>query len=178
MICPSMRIRFKLVLVVLPLIITPLLLVSLAASLAARNGITRVATEFLQFKADELTNYAQSQWKLLSDNGLEDDPEFVAAAKSAVESFARSLVRSDSELILAVEAGGRLVLKTAEVTLAAEEQAAGELAAPLRSATVRWAGRGAWAKACASSRSAGTCWSRSSNAASMSRSIRSATRVP
>ncbi len=130
MIRPSMRIRSKLVLVVLPLIITPLLLVSLAASLAARNGITRVATEFLQFKADELANYAQSQWKLLSDNGLEDDPEFVAAAKSAVESFARSLVRSDSELILAVEAGGRVALKTAEVTLAAEEQAAlAELAA-------------------------------------------------
>ncbi len=125
-----MRIRLKLVLVVLPLIITPLLLVSLAASLAARNGITRVATDFLQFKADELANYAQSQWNLLSENGLESNPEFVSVAKAAVESFARSLVRRDSELILAVQSSGSVALKTAELELEPAEQAAlGELAA-------------------------------------------------
>ncbi len=134
MIRASMRIRWKLVLVVLPLIITPLLLVSLAASLAARNGITRVATDFLQFKADELANYAQSQWNLLSENGLEGNPEFVAVAKAAVESFARSLVRRDSELILAVEPSGSVALKTAELRLEPAEQAAlAELAAAGRS---------------------------------------------
>lgn len=122
MICPSMRIRFKLVLVVLPLIITPLLLVSLAASLAARNGITRVATDFLQFKAEQLANYAQTQWKLLADNGLQDNPEFLAVSKAAVESFARSLVRSQSELILAVEGSGKVVLRTEEVALEPAEQ--------------------------------------------------------
>ena len=122
MICPSMRIRFKLVLVVLPLIITPLLLVSLAASLAARNGITRVATDFLQFKAEQLANYAQTQWKLLADNGLQDNPEFLAVSKAAVESFARSLVRSQSELILAVEGSGQVVLRTEEVALEPAEQ--------------------------------------------------------
>jgi class 3 adenylate cyclase/HAMP domain-containing protein len=115
MIRQPMRIRAKLVLVVLPLIITPLLLVSLAASLAARNGITRVATDFLLFKADELANYAQSQWNLLSENGLERDPEFVAVTKAAVASFARSLVRSDSELILALDVSGAVALRTAEV---------------------------------------------------------------
>ena len=130
MIRAPMRIRWKLILVVLPLIITPLLLVSLAASLAARNGITRVATDFLQFKADELANYAQSQWNLLSENGLEGNPEFVAVSKAAVESFARSLVRSDSELILAVESSGSVALKTAELELEPAEQAAlAELAA-------------------------------------------------
>jgi class 3 adenylate cyclase/HAMP domain-containing protein len=121
---------------VLPLIITPLLLVSLAASLAARNGITRVATDFLQFKADELANYAQSQWNLLSENGLEEDPEFVAVSKAAVESFARSLVRSDSELILAVEDSGKVALKTAEVELEPAELA--------RLAELSGAGRTGW----------------------------------
>jgi adenylate cyclase len=123
MIRSSMRIRSKLILLVLPLLITPLLLVSLAASLAARNGITRVATDFLQFKADGLYNYAQAQWKLLSENGLEGDPQFVAVSKAAVESFARSLVRSDSELILALAAGGEVAMKTAEVQLQPSESA-------------------------------------------------------
>jgi adenylate cyclase len=116
-----MRIRAKLILIVLPLIITPLLLVSLAAMLAARNGITRVATNFLLFKAEELRNYAETQWKLLQDNQLADNPEFVAVSKTAVESFARSLLRSDTELILALEGGKRIAMATSEVTLAPGE---------------------------------------------------------
>ena len=131
-----MRIRGKLVLVVLPLIITPLLLVGLAASLAARNGITRVATGLLLFKAEQLANYAQSQWKLLEDNGLAGNPEFVAVSEAAVESFARSLVRSDTEVILAMDSSGALAMSTAEVPLQP-----GELA---RLAELARAGRPGW----------------------------------
>ncbi len=118
-----MRIRAKLILIVLPLVITPLLLVSLAAMLAARNGITRVATNFLLFKAEELRNYAETQWKLLEDNQLAGNQEFVAVSKSAVESFARSLLRSDSELIIALEGGQRIAMATAEVKLSSGELA-------------------------------------------------------
>jgi adenylate cyclase len=117
-----MRIRLKLILIVLPLVITPLLLVSLAAMLAARNGITRVATNFLLFKAEELRNYAETQWKLLEDNDLAGSPEFVAVSKTAVQSFARSLLRSDTELILAVEGGKRIAMRTAEIEFTQTEQ--------------------------------------------------------
>jgi hypothetical protein len=110
-----MRIRLKLLLVVLPLVVTPLLLLSLAAILAARNGITQVATSALMFKAEELRNYAETQWKLLESNNLTGDPAFVAVSKTAVESFARSLIRSETELILAVAADKRLAFRTAEV---------------------------------------------------------------
>jgi len=110
-----MRIRSKLLLVVLPLVVTPLLLMGLAAILAARNGITQVATRALLFKAEELRNYAETQWKLLESNKLTGDPAFVAVSKTAVESFARSLMRSDTELILAVDADKRLAFRTAEV---------------------------------------------------------------
>jgi adenylate cyclase len=116
-----MHIRSKLLLVVLPLVVTPLLLLSLAAILAARNGITRVATGALRFKAEELRNYAETQWKLLESNKLADDPAFVAVAKTAVESFARSLVRSRTELILAVSADKRLAFRTAEIDLSPGE---------------------------------------------------------
>jgi adenylate cyclase len=116
-----MRIRAKFVLVVLPLIITPLLMVGLAASLAARNGITRVATEFLKFKTEELNNYASTQWNLLVENELSGSEEFVSVAKAAVESFARSLIRSDSELILAVDGQGRIAMSTEEIALSDQE---------------------------------------------------------
>ena len=101
-----MRIRSKVILVVLPLIVTPLVLLGIASFYAARNGITGVATEFLAFKAEQLASYADSQWTVLEQNGLVDRPEFVDLAKAAVASFARSMVRSPTELILALEADG------------------------------------------------------------------------
>jgi class 3 adenylate cyclase/HAMP domain-containing protein len=110
-----MRIRAKFVLIVVPLIITPLLLVGFAASLAARNGITRIATEFLKFKSEELRNYATTQWNLLVENQLDTRSEYVEVSKAAVASFARSLIRSESELILALDRQGRIAMSTAPI---------------------------------------------------------------
>jgi adenylate cyclase len=110
-----MRIRAKFVLIVVPLIITPLLLVGFAASLAARNGITRIATEFLKFKTEELRNYATTQWNLLVENQLDTRPEYVEVSKTAVVSFARSLIRSESELILALDEQGQIAMSTAPI---------------------------------------------------------------
>ena len=127
-----MRIRSKFLLIVIPLVVAPLLLVGLAASLAARNGITRVATEFLKFKSDELETYAATQWNLLVENDLTGEPEFVRVSKLAVESFARSLIRSDTETILAVDEQGvamhtgDLQLSEAEVRALTGLRAAGE----------------------------------------------------
>jgi class 3 adenylate cyclase/HAMP domain-containing protein len=107
--------------IVLPLIVAPLLVTGVVSSLAARNGITRIATSFLRFKMDDLLNYAGSQWSLLAENGLSANPEYVTATKSAVSSFARSLVRGSTELILAVDREGRLAMSTGELELSAEE---------------------------------------------------------
>ena len=119
-----MRIRAKFVLIVVPLIITPLLLVGFAASLAARNGITQIATEFLKFKSEELRNYATTQWNLLVENQLDTRPEYVEVSKTAVASFARSLIRSQSELILALDEQGRIVMSTAAIEPLDEESSA------------------------------------------------------
>jgi class 3 adenylate cyclase/HAMP domain-containing protein len=118
------RIRSKVILVVLPLIVAPLVLLGIASFYAARNGITGVATEFLAFKAEQLATYAESQWTVLEQNGLSSRPEFVDLAKAAVVSFARSMVRSPTELILALEADGTPAFTTAEAVPAADETAA------------------------------------------------------
>jgi len=116
-----MSIRAKIVLIVLPLIIAPLLVTGYVSSLSARNGITRVATSLLRFKQEELLSYASSQWSLLVSNNLVGNEEFVEASKDAVQSFARNMVRSATELILAVDAGGNVVMATGEIELTAAE---------------------------------------------------------
>jgi adenylate cyclase len=123
-----MKIRWKMVFIALPLIVGPLLVTGFISSLAARNGITRVATGFLRFKMDDLLNYANSQWTLLVENKLAGNEEFVQATRNAVVSFARSLIRGESELIFAVDRQGGLAMATEELSLSAEEaRSLGEL---------------------------------------------------
>jgi class 3 adenylate cyclase/HAMP domain-containing protein len=117
-----MSIRAKIVLIVLPLIIAPLLVTGYVSSLSARNGITRVATSLLRFKQEELLSYAGSQWSLLVNNNLASNQEFVAASKDAVESFARNMIRSSTELILAVEADGAVAMASEQIELSPEER--------------------------------------------------------
>jgi adenylate cyclase len=130
------RIRSKVILVVLPLIVTPLVLLGIASFYAARNGITGVATEFLAFKADQLASYADSQWTALEQNGLSNRPEFVDLAKAAVASFARSMVRSPTEVILALEADGTPAFLTSDASPTADEAAG--FAAIARDPTGGW----------------------------------------
>ncbi len=116
-----MKIRGKIIFVVLPLIVAPLLITGLVSSLAARNGITAVASEFLQFKLEGLIDYADSQWSLVMENDFSDQDRFVSAAKSAIDSFARNLIRRESELIFAVTEERAIPLSTSPLELSPQE---------------------------------------------------------
>ncbi len=119
-----MTIRTKIVLVVLPLITCPLVLTGIISTLSARNGITAVAAGLLQFKAEQLVTYAEGQWNLLTANGLESTPAYVEASKAAIESFAKSLVRSSTESIFALAPDGSTAIRSGELRLSAEEAGA------------------------------------------------------
>ena len=116
-----MKIKSKILMIVLPILIVSLTLMGFAASLSARNGITQIATDFLKFKADSLDNYAISQWSLLEDNNLTSNKEFVEAAMDSVESFAQSLIRSETEIIFAIDEDGTVMMATGEISLSSAE---------------------------------------------------------
>ncbi|HOV64694.1 MAG TPA: adenylate/guanylate cyclase domain-containing protein, partial [Spirochaetia bacterium] len=116
-----MSIRLKIILIVLPLMIVTLILAGTSSYFVATTGITRVAKEFLGFKADELKKYAESQWNLLVENGFTERPEMVQAAQVGVETFARSMVRSPTELIVGFDRSAQVVMKTGDVSLNDDE---------------------------------------------------------
>jgi adenylate cyclase len=97
--------------------VTTLLVTGFTAAFSAETGITRVAIDFLGFKAEELKKNADNQWGLLVGNDLSQNPEYVDTTKKAVESFAQSLVRSDTELIFAFDDHDRVVMATRPLTL-------------------------------------------------------------
>jgi class 3 adenylate cyclase/HAMP domain-containing protein len=113
-----MSIRLKIILIVLPLIVASIVLAGMSSYFVAASAVTRVTTEFLSFKASELEKYAEGQWNLLADNGLVGRPDMESAARAAVESFARSIVRSRTEAIIALDAGGTAVMRAGPETSA------------------------------------------------------------
>ena len=117
-----MKVQWKIVTVVLPLLAVTIILTGSSAVFSSTRGITRIAQEFLSFKASELEKHVNSQWSLLVDNGFTDREDMIEATKSGITSFAASLVRTESELIFAVDGEGNLVERTGPVEPLSEEQ--------------------------------------------------------
>jgi adenylate cyclase len=114
-------IRVKIVLVVLPLLVVTLVLAGSASYFMASTGITRIAKDFLGFKASELEKYAAGQWLLLVQNDLTEQPEMVEATQAAVSGFAEGMVRSGTELMFAVLPSGEMVFATQVVDVSPDE---------------------------------------------------------
>jgi len=104
-------------LIVLPILIVSMVLAGTSSYFTATNAITRVTTELLSFKAAELEKYVQGQWNLLVENGLTQRPDMLAATQAGVLTFAQSLQRSPTEIIVALDQSGAVTLKTANVSL-------------------------------------------------------------
>lgn len=117
-----MKVRWKIVTVVLPLLAVTIILTGSSAAFSATRGITRIAQEFLGFKASELEKHANSQWALLVENGFTGRKEMVEATKSGVTTFAQSLTRNESEVIFAINETGTIVASTGEISLGQDEQ--------------------------------------------------------
>lgn len=117
-----MRVRWKIVLVVLPLLLVTIGLTGVSAVFSARTGITRITQEFLDFKAGRLQNSAEGQWRLLVDNGFTQRPDMIAATQSGIESFAASLIGTDTEIVIAIDAEGLLVSSTREIEISPAER--------------------------------------------------------
>lgn len=119
-----MSIKTKIILVVLPLVISSMVITATISSFSARSGITRIAISFMSFKSENLLNYADNQWNLLVSNGLSEDEAYIDAAQKAIQSYAASIVKSKTELIFALDENSNIVLSTSDFKLGIEEKSA------------------------------------------------------
>ena len=116
-----MRISARVTLVVLPVLIVSMALTGGAAFFVATGAVSRVTQELLSFKVFELEKYAESQWRLLVENGFTGRQEMVEAAKSGVTAFAESIIRTDTEVIVALDQTGAIAAGTRAVAVLPEE---------------------------------------------------------
>ena len=123
-----MSIRLKIILVVLPLLIATLALTGISSFFSATNAISRIAKDFLGFKALELQNQASSQWSILVKSNYADKPEYIAGAKNTIKNYALTIRSDTTELIAAFTTDGIVDMSTSSLQILESEKAVlGEL---------------------------------------------------
>lgn len=110
------------VLVVLPLLMVTMVLVGASAYFAATTGITRVATDFLGFKVRELEKHLATEWQILVDAGFSEREDMVLATQLGAESFARSMLWSETEAIIAIDDSGDIAVATEDIEISSDER--------------------------------------------------------
>ncbi|TVR31945.1 MAG: HAMP domain-containing protein [Spirochaetaceae bacterium] len=118
-----MNVRTKIVAVVIPLLIGSLAVSGLSAFFVATNAVSTVTTEFLDFKTDQLEQYIDGQWRILVDNDLDGRADILLAAQAGIEVYARTMLRSESELIFAIDTHGSVAMATSPLELSPQESA-------------------------------------------------------
>lgn len=111
----------KILLVVLPVVLSALLIISSLAGMMASHGVDRALRQLLAYKADDLVRYTDSQWELLVSNRLLDDPAYLESARDSIRSYALTIKRSDSEWIVAIDPDGALVFSAGSPVLQGED---------------------------------------------------------
>lgn len=119
----SAKLRSRALVLILPIVSAIVIQGGLLTAFTSQNALERLATRLMAYKAEQLRDYAHSQWDVMVELELDEEIDYRKAAEAAIQSYAGSLVRTNSELIFAINDGGEVALATAPV----DAQAAVEL---------------------------------------------------
>ena len=109
-----MKIGTKVLLVVLPLLIFPLLLIGVTSFISAKSGITKVAKEFLSYKVTEMFKYCRRQEDILVDTGLIDVEGYRELAQRSAEEYSDTIRLSETWCFFAFNSDGEMIFPEAD----------------------------------------------------------------
>ena len=106
-----MRLRFRLFIMIAPLVVVVVVLSGVFSSLQSRKSLTQVANRHLAYKAEQLRDYFYSEWQVITELGLDSQVEYRSAAERSFQSFAFSLLRSTTEVIYVFDSDDKVVMR-------------------------------------------------------------------
>ena len=119
----SANLRTKALTLILPVVVGAVVVSGFASASSARAALLQIATRLIAFKAEQVRDFAYSQWEILEDLEYADDRLYRRAGEAAIQSFAGSLIRSPTERIFALDSAGRVVMSTALIDISESERA-------------------------------------------------------
>ncbi len=121
----ALRLRLRAYLMILPLVASGVTVIGVFTGMETRAALTQVTNRYMAFKAEQLRDYFFSEWDVLTRLGLDKYPEYGPAVERSFRSYAYSLLRSDTELIVVLDSSGEplmLIRRTEDAAPAAAGQ--------------------------------------------------------
>lgn len=108
-------IKGKILLIIIPLLICSFTISAYISIISSRQNLFKISGQFMRYKMEQLNNYAASQWINLQKSGFDNDPVYTKIVEQSIESYARGMIRKDSEYIFAIDNYGNLIFSTADI---------------------------------------------------------------
>ncbi len=106
------KIRTKIIAVVIPILIMTSAFIGMTAYLSSKNGITRIAKEFLGYQLNEIYKFAARQNETINAMMLSNDTVLMENARNATAEYSKTVLKSASGGFIGLEKNGRIVLNT------------------------------------------------------------------
>ncbi len=106
------KIRTKIISVVIPILMLTSGFIGLTAYLSSKNGITRIAKEFLGYQLNEVYKYASRQNDTIKAMQLSNDTTLLQNAQYSVGEYSRTVIKSKTSGFLAVTKTGEIAVST------------------------------------------------------------------
>ena len=103
------RLRFKLSMLIIPLVVLVVVASGTLSSMEAQKSMIQAANRHLAYKAEQLRDYAYSEWGVIEKLNMTSQAEYREASERSIQSYAVSLLRSETEQILIFDAEGTLI---------------------------------------------------------------------
>jgi len=105
-------IKKKILLLIIPILICSFLISAYIAVISSRNNLLDISSQFMQYKMEQLTNYAFSQWNNLQSSGFAEDPVYLEIVEKSIETYARGMIKKKSEYVVAIDNDRNLAFTT------------------------------------------------------------------
>jgi len=105
-------VKYKILLVVIPLSTVSLIFLTMMSVGFSKAGITKVASEFLGYKINQIIMKANTEVDNLKNSEYKDDPTFQDEVKKSVQYYAASINKADIESFIAIDSRGTVQLST------------------------------------------------------------------
>ena len=105
-----MNIQSKILAVTIPLIIFPLILISLMSTKTANDGIINIAKDLLYFKLEEIYKNVSYQYYLLQDTKLLNDKEMFEKTLKGIEEYSKTIKLSKTGYIEIIDREGNIII--------------------------------------------------------------------
>lgn len=106
------KIRYKILLVVIPILILTSLVIGITAYYSSKNGITTIAKQFLGYKLQVIYKYADLRNNMLKKMGVLDDPAMKKSAYDTIAEYAKNEIDSDTGGFAIVTSDKKLSVST------------------------------------------------------------------